>query len=63
MTVPDTALKWRKSSSSGQATDCVEVAFGRRNPEDVFVRDSKNRPGPKLVFPASAWLTAIHDHL
>ncbi|MBP2336232.1 hypothetical protein JOF41_002410 [Saccharothrix coeruleofusca] len=37
--------EWRKSSRSGQSTNCVEV---RRTLEEV--RDSKNLGGPVLRF-------------
>ncbi|WP_121002122.1 DUF397 domain-containing protein [Saccharothrix australiensis] len=42
---------WRKSSRSTTETNCVEVAHLR---ERVAVRDSKNRTGAVLVFPASS---------
>ena len=44
---------WRKSSRSGGIadSDCVEVSFAA----DVAVRDSKNAPGPVLVFPPARW--------
>jgi len=43
---------WRKSSFSGQDSDCVEVsdAAGR-----VFVRDTKDRGGPVLGFTSGQW--------
>ncbi|WP_433268314.1 Scr1 family TA system antitoxin-like transcriptional regulator [Actinosynnema sp. CS-041913] len=50
---------WRKSSRSTTETNCVEVAVGRQR---VALRDSKNRTGPVLGFPAAsaesflAWL-------
>lgn len=53
---------WRKSSRSGNAGDndnCVEVAISGRG---VGVRDSKNRDGGALTFPAARWsafLTAL----
>ncbi|GGP37580.1 hypothetical protein GCM10010185_06180 [Saccharothrix coeruleofusca] len=45
---------WRKSSRSNGAsnTACVEVAF---TGPAVAVRDSKNRTGPTLAFPAVQW--------
>ncbi|MEU6016518.1 DUF397 domain-containing protein [Streptomyces sp. NPDC047515] len=47
-------LEWFKSSysSSGDGNDCVEVASA---PGTVHVRDSKNAPGPRLVFTPGAW--------
>ena len=46
------APRWRKSSYSSDAANCVEVAF---DGPAVGVRDSKNADGPVLVFPESAW--------
>jgi Domain of unknown function (DUF397) len=45
--------EWRKSSYSGQSGNCVEVA--RNLPRLVAVRDSKDAPGPVLVFGQHAW--------
>ena len=44
---------WRKSSYSGSAGDCVEVAHGL--PGSVAVRDSKDPGGPTLVFTHHEW--------
>ncbi|MET8877696.1 DUF397 domain-containing protein [Nocardia sp. NPDC004604] len=45
--------QWFKSSLSGGAENCVEVAF---LPNDlVGVRDSKNPSGPTLVFTPAEW--------
>ncbi|GAB3856424.1 hypothetical protein GCM10029963_52770 [Micromonospora andamanensis] len=44
--------RWRKSSRSSQANDCVEVAVGL---PVVGVRDSKDPAGPVLLFEAYAW--------
>lgn len=44
--------EWRKSSRSGSAGDCVEVAFV---PGTAAVRDTKNRTGGTLTFPESSW--------
>lgn len=44
---------WRKSTRSGGATNCVEVADGL--PAIVAVRDSKNPAGPALTFAPGTW--------
>ena len=44
---------WRKSSFSGAAQNCVEVADVR--PEAVAVRDSKNPDGPVLLVSRARW--------
>ncbi|MET9776268.1 DUF397 domain-containing protein [Streptomyces sp. NPDC006367] len=55
-------LTWRKSSYSGQnGGDCVECAVrvtagsAGRPQGEVLVRDSKDKAGPQLAFPATAW--------
>ena len=48
----DAILTWRKSSRSGAAGHCVEVATV---PATVFVRDSKDAAGPVLSFEESGW--------
>jgi Domain of unknown function (DUF397) len=50
-----TGAIWRKSTRSGGATNCVEVAGGL--PEIVAVRDSKDPSGPKITFAVGAWDT------
>ncbi|WP_425300525.1 DUF397 domain-containing protein [Nocardia wallacei] len=45
--------KWFKSSRSGGAKNCVEVAFLPNGL--VGVRDSKARSGPALVFSGAEW--------
>jgi hypothetical protein len=45
-------LTWRKSSFSGAAKDCVEVAD---LPGGTAVRDSKDPAGAMLTFTAAAW--------
>lgn len=44
---------WLKSSHSGDANTCVEVA--RNLPGIVAVRDSKNPDRPALVFSPAEW--------
>lgn len=44
---------WRKSSFSGAAQNCVEVA--RNLPGIVAIRDSKNPHGPALVVSRARW--------
>jgi Domain of unknown function (DUF397) len=62
---------WRKSTFSGNGNDCVEVAAWRKTSYSgnggecveagvaesgwVLVRDTTNREGGTLSFPASAW--------
>lgn len=46
------SAQWFKSSRSGSASNCVEVAFGVA---EVGVRDSKDREGPVLVLGPAAW--------
>ena len=49
-------LTWRKSTRSGAAGHCVEVAD---TPATVYVRDSKDASGPVLRFAASDWAKFI----
>lgn len=44
---------WRKSSYSGGAGNCVEIAGDL--PGAVGVRDSKDPAGPALVFTPRTW--------
>ena len=44
---------WRRSSYSGGAGNCVEIASGL--PGAVGVRDSKDPAGPALVFSPRTW--------
>lgn len=45
--------RWFKSSRSGGAKECVEVAFLDR--DHIGVRDSKNPTGPALIFASDEW--------
>jgi hypothetical protein len=49
-------LVWHKSSRSGAAGHCVEVA---ETPVTVYVRDSKDVAGPMLGFQAPEWAAFI----
>ena len=48
----DATLTWRKSTRSGAAGHCVEVANA---PATVLVRDSKDVTGPVLSFRGHDW--------
>ncbi len=48
---PD-GIAWRTSSYSAGHGACIEVAPA---PNGVLVRDSKNRTGPTLTVPTTAW--------
>jgi Domain of unknown function (DUF397) len=45
--------QWRTSSYSANGSTCVEVA--RNLPGIVAVRDSKDHPGPALIFTPDEW--------
>jgi hypothetical protein len=45
-------LTWRKSSASGEAGGCVEIAISAAA---VHVRNSRNSGGPPLVFLHREW--------
>jgi hypothetical protein len=45
-------IAWRTSSYSGNGGHCVEI--GHR-PDDVLVRDTKDRPGGTLTIPRAPW--------
>jgi hypothetical protein len=50
-------LDWFKSSYSGsQGDSCVEVAY---RPDVVFIRDSKEKQGPRLNLTPGAWADFI----
>jgi len=51
-------VTWRRSSHSTAANNCVETAWpaaGR-----LAVRDSKDQPGPALLFSPAAWTDFVH---
>jgi Domain of unknown function (DUF397) len=53
ITVDLSHARWRKSSfSGGGGSNCVEVAG---TGQAIAVRDSKDAPGPVLVFGQHAW--------
>jgi hypothetical protein len=55
----NTEVKWRKSSYSGNANDCVELKVAR---ESISVRDTKDREGGTLTVGAqqfAAFLAAV----
>jgi hypothetical protein len=45
-------LTWRKSSASGEAGGCVEIAM---TPTSVHVRNSRHSRGPELEFLHQEW--------
>jgi hypothetical protein len=54
-----TGAAWRKSSYSGGAGNCVEVACNL--PAVVGVRDSKNPSGPALALTRQTWSAFVGD--
>ncbi|MER6623770.1 DUF397 domain-containing protein [Streptomyces sp. NPDC000931] len=44
--------RWRKSSYSPDASNCVEVAT---TPATVLIRDSKDTSGPQLALSPTTW--------
>ncbi|MER7166714.1 DUF397 domain-containing protein [Micromonospora sp. NPDC000207] len=59
----ETAARWRKSSRSGAANNCVEVADNL--PGVVGLRDSKDPTGSSLTFEPAAWsrfIQAVKQH-
>ncbi|GGM45591.1 DUF397 domain-containing protein [Micromonospora sonchi] len=59
MTALDLSVaKWRTSTRSVGNGNCVEVATVDGG---VAVRDSKDRHGPVLAFPPSAWCAFVAD--
>lgn len=53
MTMDPAEAQWWKSSYSGGAGDCIEVAWLEQG--RVGVRDSKNPTGPALIFTGAEW--------
>ncbi|MFJ1975485.1 DUF397 domain-containing protein [Streptomyces sp. NPDC087903] len=52
--------RWRKSSYSGGANDCVEIAAPRSTTETKrAIRDSKDPQGPVLIVTVSAFAAFI----
>jgi hypothetical protein len=55
--MPESTLRnpeiWRRSSHCGAAGNCVEVAY--RDPETVWIRDSKDVHGLVLRFTINEW--------
>ncbi|MFF5155443.1 DUF397 domain-containing protein [Streptomyces sp. NPDC000348] len=49
-------IRWRKSSHSGDSSNCVEIAT---TPATVLIRDSKNTSGPHLGLSPSTWLAFL----
>ncbi|GAB2327310.1 DUF397 domain-containing protein [Streptomyces griseoincarnatus] len=45
-------IRWRKSSHSGDSSNCVEIAT---TPAAVLIRDSKTTSGPRLGLSPTAW--------
>jgi hypothetical protein len=48
---------WKKSSYSGDNSNCVEVALG----EVIGVRDTKDRAHSALVVTSRAWSALLSD--
>ena len=53
MSIHLSEAEWFKSTRSGGAKECVEVAFLADG--STGVRDSKNPSGPALAFSPSEW--------
>lgn len=47
--------RWRKSSATGN--ECVEVAFVEG--DEILVRNSKDRDGPRLRFTRAEWAAFV----
>ncbi|MFD6194385.1 DUF397 domain-containing protein [Streptomyces sp. NPDC060275] len=49
--------QWRKSTYSGDSSNCVEIATA---PAKILVRDSKAPTGSRLAFPRTVWADFLH---
>ncbi len=59
MSTPDrNGVVWRTSSYTGSSGNCVEVAAAA---ETMLVRDTKDREGPVLAVPATAFRAFLAD--
>jgi hypothetical protein len=59
MSIPDRDdIVWRTSSYTGGQGNCVEVATAAGT---VLVRDTKDREGPLLAVPTTAWRAFLAD--
>jgi hypothetical protein len=59
MSTPDrNGVVWRTSSYTGGQGNCVEVA---PTAGTVLVRDTKDREGPVLAIPSTAWRAFLAD--
>jgi len=61
MSTPDrNSVVWRTSSYTASTGNCVEVAPTTAG-GTVLVRDTKDRKGPVLTVPATAWRAFLAD--
>ncbi|MFD7704020.1 DUF397 domain-containing protein [Streptomyces caelestis] len=49
-------IRWRKSSHSGDSSNCVEMAT---TPAAVLIRDSKDTSGPRLDLSPATWVVFL----
>ncbi|MGW3587036.1 DUF397 domain-containing protein [Streptomyces fungicidicus] len=49
-------IRWRRSSHSGDSSNCVEIAT---TPATVLIRDSKDTSGPRLDLSPTTWVTFL----
>jgi hypothetical protein len=58
--VEPSGIRWVKSSVSGTNAEssCLEVALLA---DSVLVRDSKDRPGPRLTIAVAGWAALIES--